>query len=78
MATQRAAASVPKDPEAPQFHRPARGSSSANSYGKDAMKMQHVTNVTPDYATPQSSQFQLPAELLEDWPWVFDFSQPME
>lgn len=77
MATQRAAASVPKDPEAPQFHRPARSSSSASSFSQDAMKMKHVTNVTPDYATPQSSQFQLPAELLEEWPWVFDFSQPI-
>jgi hypothetical protein len=79
MATQRAGAQQGlRETDAMNYHRPGQSSSSSSSYSQDPTKMQHVTPATPEYHTPQSSQFQLPAELLEEWPWVFDFSQPME
>ena len=77
MATQRGAAPAPvttMEPEATHFPQPSRSSSASDSYN-------HVAaNVAAEYTAPphQTSQFQLPPELLEDWPWVFDFTQPME
>jgi hypothetical protein len=83
MATQRAGLG-PKETEAAHFHRPPRSSSSSSasrSYSQDPMKLQHINSAPlQDYSTAaqQSPQVQLPAELLEEWPWVFDFTQAME
>lgn len=78
MEKQRATAPVTKELEPIHFPRPARSNSSSTSYSQDAMKMQHVTNMGPAYSAPEGSQFQVPAELLEEWPWVFDFAQSIE
>jgi hypothetical protein len=78
MATQRSGALVTKEPEAVQFHRGGRSSSTSSSYSQDLMKMQQVKTAAPKFTAPQISQFQVPAELLEKWSWMFDFAQPTE
>lgn len=50
----------------------------SNAYDA-VLKMPPDTSATAEaFAQTQTSQFQLPAELLEEWPWVFDFAQGNE
>ena len=65
-----------KQPEAVDFAAHVR-SNHSNSY--DHIKMQPGTSAAAEALSfTQASQFQLPPELVDEWPWVFDFTQPME
>ena len=74
----RKASLAEKQPEAVPFAEHVR-SNSSSSYDQNAMNMQPDNSAAAEaFAHPQNSQFQLPPELIEEWPWVFDFAQPME
>lgn len=75
MAKQRASLSA-KQLEAIHFMEHVR-SNSSSSY--DQMDMQPGTSAAAEaFAHTHTSQFQVPPELVEEWPWVFDFTQSME
>lgn len=76
MATQRAL--FGKEQPLAEPTEPVRSGSASSYYETGSVNTPHATSGPTDSASLQASQFQLPAELLEDWPWVFDFGQPID
>lgn len=65
------------DQQQPQ-HVPRRSNSdaSANPYQPDPNQDAYAVDGGGNLGgVPSTSEFQLPPELLEDWPWAFDFAQ---
>jgi len=75
--TSRRASIATEESEAMHFSENVQRGGSSDSY--DAHRLQPDTSGAAEaFAKTQTSHFQVPPELLEEWPWVFDFSQPME
>ena len=78
MAGQRANAMVQRQLDAPQHlarWRDDRDITTAAAASTTANALGDTLAETPDMSAFSMSPFQLPPDLIDDWPWTFDFAQ---